>query len=184
LIEAGADVVITGSDTTGPVQAADEAGVYGVGYDSRNACDVAPDSCLTVPYWEWGPYYVQMVQQMMDGTFVPSDLYFDVDSGALGLKGFMEGQEPSPAVPAEVIPQVREVLDQMLAGDFDRFDVFTGPINNNKGEEIVPAGASLTQSDLEGIDATIAAQTGREACTYCMIWLAEGVSPEAELPQQ
>jgi basic membrane protein A len=184
LIEAGADVVITGSVTTGPVQAADEAGVYGVGYDSRNACDVAPDSCLTVPYWEWGPYYVQMVQQMMDGTFVPSDLYFDVDSGALGLKGFMEGQEPSPAVPAEVIPQVREVLDQMLAGDFDRFDVFTGPINNNKGEEIVPAGASLTQSDLEGIDATIAAQTGREACTYCMNWLAEGVSPEAELPQQ
>ena len=32
-------------------------GVYGVGYDSRNACDVAPDICLTTPYWEWGPLY-------------------------------------------------------------------------------------------------------------------------------
>ena len=182
LIESGAGVVITGADTTGPVQAADEAGVYGVGYDSRNSCDVAPDSCLTTPYWEWGPFYTLMVKEMAAGTFVPSDLYFDVDSGALGLLGFMDGQTPSPSVPEEVIPQVRELLDQMLASDFDRFDVFTGPINNNKGEEIVPAGESLTQSDLEGIDEAVGAATGREACTYCMNWLAEGVSPEAELP--
>lgn len=182
LIESGAAVVISGSDTTGPVQAASERGVYGIGYDSRNACDVAPDDCLTTPYWNWGPFYVNMVQQMMDGTFVPDDIYFDVDSGALGLLGFMEGEEPSPSVPEEVIPQVREVLDQMLAGEIDRFDVFSGPIYDNKGELVVPEGESLTQSDLEGIDETIAEQTGREPCTYCMNWLAEGISPEAELP--
>ena len=71
----------------------------------------------------------------------------------------------------------------MLAGEMNRFDIFTGPINNNKGELIVPEGVSLTQSDLEGIDETIAAETGREPCTICMNWLAEGVSPEAELPE-
>ncbi len=81
-----------------------------------------------------------------------------------------------------MIPQVQELLGQMLAGELTRFDVFTGPINDNKGEEVVPAGASLTQSDLEGIDATVAEQTGREACTFCMNWLAEGISPDAELP--
>ena len=175
-------MVITGPDTTGPVQAADEAGVYGIGYDSRNSCDVAPDSCLTTPYWEWGVFYTDMVQEMIDGTFVPDDIYFDVDSGALGLLGFMEGQTPSPSVPEEVIPQVREMLDQMLAGEIDRFDIFTGPINNNQGEEIIPAGVSLTQSDLEGLVESVAEETGREACTICMNWLAEGVSPEAELP--
>jgi len=184
LIQSGAAVVITGSDTTGPVQAADEAGVYGVGYDSRNACDVAPKSCLTVPYWNWGPVYVKMVQEMMDKSFKPDDIYFDVDSGALGLLGFMEGQTPSAGVPAEVIPQVQELLAKMQAGDFTRFDVFTGPINNNKGEVVVPAGSSLTQSDLEGIDATVGAEIGRPACTYCMNWLAEGISPDAELPKQ
>ena len=67
----------------------------------------------------------------------------------------MEGQEPAAGVPEEVIPQVREVLDQMLSGEFSRFDVFTGPINDNKGEEIIPAGVSLTQSDLEGIDESV-----------------------------
>lgn len=183
LLESGASVVITGADTTGPIQVAGDQGKWGIGYDSRNACEVDPEHCLTVPYWNWGPTYVELIQQMMDGTFTPSDIYFDVDSGGLGVLGFMEGEEPAPGVPEEVIPQVREVLDQMLAGEITRFDIFTGPINNNQGEEIVPAGVSLTQSDLEGLDETIAEQTGREACTICMSWLAEGFVPEAEIPQ-
>ena len=120
---------------------------------------------------------------MIDGAFTGSDIYFDVDSGSLGLLGFMEGQEPLPSVPADVIPQVQELLAQMLAGDFDRFDVFTGPINDNKGEIIIPAGTSLTQSDLEGIDAELGATLGREGCTICMSWLAEGIVADAEIPQ-
>jgi basic membrane protein A len=183
LLESGTSVVITGADTTGPVQVAGEQGQWGVGYDSRNACDVDPEHCLTTPYWNWGPQYVELIQQMMDDSFTPADIYFDVDSGSLGLLGFMEDQEPAPGVPEEVIPQVQELLAQMVAGEMTRFDVFTGPINNNQGEEVVPAGVSLTQSDLEGIDETIAAQTGREPCTICMNWLAEGISPDAEIPQ-
>jgi len=48
----------------------------------------------------------------------------------------------------------------------------------NTGKEIVPAGVSLTQEDLEGIDAgTIAAfnLTDRTACTVCMNWLVDGI---------
>ncbi len=55
LLAAGADVVITGADTTGPVQVAGEKGKYGIGYDSNNACDVDPQHCLTVPYRNWVP---------------------------------------------------------------------------------------------------------------------------------
>ncbi|MEZ4732481.1 MAG: BMP family ABC transporter substrate-binding protein [Caldilineaceae bacterium] len=184
LMDAGATVVITGADTPGPVQVAGEQGNYGIGYDSRNACDVDLEHCLTTPYWNWGPQYESLIQSMIDGTFTGDDIYFDVDSGSLGLLGFMEGQDPLPSVPAEVIPQVRELLDQMLAGEFDRFDVFTGPINNNQGEVVVPADISLTQSDLEGIDAELGATLGREGCTICMNWLAEGIVPDAEIPQQ
>jgi basic membrane protein A len=184
LIEAGAGVVITGADTPGPVQVAGEHDLYGIGYDSNNACDVDPEHCLTAPYWNWGPQYVAMIEEMMAGTWQPADIYFDVDSGGLGLLGFMEGQEPMPAVPADVAPQVQELLAQMLAGEFTRFDVFSGPINNNKGELIVPEGVQLTQSDLEGIDEKLGAQLGREGCTICMNWLAEGIVPDAEIPQQ
>jgi basic membrane protein A and related proteins len=183
LIEAGASVVITGADTPGPVQVAGENDLWGIGYDSNNACEVDPEHCLTTPYWNWGPLYVDLIEQMMAGTWTPDDIYFDVDSGAMGLLGFMEGEEPLPGVPAEVIPQVRELLDQMLAGEFTRFDVFTGPINNNQGEVVVAEGQQLTQSDLEGIDADLGAQLGREGCTICMNWLAEGIVPDAEIPQ-
>jgi basic membrane protein A len=184
LIEAGAGVVITGADTPGPVQVAGENNLYGVGYDSNNACDVDPEHCLTTPYWNWGIQYVSMIEEMMAGTWTPSDIYFDADSGSLGVLGFMEGQEPMAGVPAEVVPQVQELLAQMLAGEFTRFDVFTGPINNNKGEVVIPEGTQLTQSDLEGIDAELGAQLGREGCTICMNWLAEGIVPDAEIPQQ
>jgi basic membrane protein A len=183
LIEAGAGVVITGADTPGPVQVAGENKLYGVGYDSNNACDIDKEHCLTTPYWNWGPEYVSIIEEMMAGSWKPSDIYFDVDSGSLGLLGFMEGQEPLPAVPAEVAPQVQEVLAKMVAGEMTRFDVFAGPINNNKGEVVVPEGQKLTQSDLEGIDAELGAQLGREGCTICMNWLAEGIVPDAEIPQ-
>lgn len=183
LIEAGAGVVITGADTPGPVQVAGENGLYGIGYDSNNACEVDPDHCLTTPYWNWGPIYVQMIEEMKAGTWTPGDLYFETDSGALGLLGFMESEEIPPGVPEEVVQPVRELLDQMLAGEFDRFDVFSGPIYNNKGELIVPEGSALTQSDLEGIDQALGAELGREGCTICMNWLAEGIVPEAEIPQ-
>lgn len=182
LIQSGVAVVITGADTTGPIQVSGEMGVYGIGYDSRNACDVDLDACLTTPYWEWGPEYVQLIEAMMDGTFVGDDYYFDAESGALGLVGFMPGQEPLPGVPEDVIDDVRELLDQMLAGEIDRFDIFTGPIYDNQGEIVVPEGVTLTQSDLEGIDEATAAQTGREPCTICMLWLVEGVNPDAEIP--
>ena len=182
LFEAGAAVVVTGADTTGPVQVAGEQGKYGVGYDSRNACDVDPEYCLTVPYWEWGPQYVELIQSMMDDTFAAEDIYFDVDSGALGLLGFMEGQSPPPAFRKTSFRRCVR-LDAMPAGEMTRFDVFTGPINDNKGELVIPEGVSLTQSDLEGIDAEFGAALGREGCTVCMNWLAEGVSPDAELPE-
>ena len=42
----------------------------------------------------------------------------------------------------EVIAMVKDILAQMLAGEFTRFDVFTGPINDNKGNVVLPDGQS------------------------------------------
>ncbi|MCB0129573.1 MAG: BMP family ABC transporter substrate-binding protein, partial [Caldilineaceae bacterium] len=183
MMDSGASVVITGADTPGPVQVAGERGLYGIGYDSNNACDIDLEHCLTTPYWNWGPEYVGIIETMISDEFAGGDLYFDVDSGSIGLLGFMDGEEVLASVPEEVVPQVEELLAQMLAGEFTRFDVFTGPINNNKGEEVVPAGVVLTQSDLEGIDADLGAMLDREGCTICMSWLAEGIVADADIPQ-
>jgi len=183
LIESGAGVVVTGADTAGPVQVAGERGLYGIGYDSANACEVDPEHCLTTPYWNWGLYYVQLVEDMIAGEFAGGDIYFDADSGALGLLGFMEGEEIAPGVSEEVVGEVQELLGQMMAGEVTRFDIFTGPIMDNKGEVVVPEGESLTQSDLEGIDEGLGELLGRDACTICMGWLADGITEDASIPE-
>ncbi|RME40665.1 MAG: BMP family ABC transporter substrate-binding protein, partial [Caldilineae bacterium] len=185
MLDAGATVIITGADTPGPVQAAAERGLTGIAYDSDNACAGLESNCLTVPYWIWGPVYLDIVEQVQAGTWKPTDFYGSTADGMLGLYGFMEGQTPYPSVPESVIPEVKDVLAKMKAGEFTRFDIFTGPIKDNQGNEVIPDGVSLTQSDLEGLSEGYMQAfgiTGREPCTICMNFLVEGFDPTAEIP--
>jgi len=177
LFDAGAQVVFTGADTPAVADVAQEKGKWGVTYDWYGSCKV--EHCLTAPYWVWGPEYVRITQGVIDGTYTPGWDYFDANTGALGLYGFMEGQELTPGeaeLPQEVIQEVRDTLAKMLAGEFDRFDVFTGPINDNQGNVVLPEGQSLEQVDLDsfpeyGLPCSI---------PVCMKWWAEGIT--AELP--
>jgi basic membrane protein A len=185
MLDGGATVIITGADTPGPVQAAGERDLTGIAYDSNNACEGLDESCLTVPYWNWGPLYVEIVTAMQAGTWVPEDYYGSAADGLLGVYGFMEGETPYPSVPESVIPEVEEVLASMLAGEFGRFDLFSGPLFDNQGNEIVPEGVSLTQSDLEGLSDGYMADfgiEGRDGCTICMGFLVDGFDPAAEIP--
>jgi len=171
LLEAGADVIVTGCDSPGPVVAAGQAGKWGIGYDSSNACAATPDRCLTATYWNWGPVYADMVKQIRDGTWKPADYYLETDSGIVALLGFEDGQIPAPGVPASVVPKIRELHARMKKGEFTRFDVFAGPLRDNGGKEILPAGATLTQEDLEGLSKL----PDRPDCKVCMSWLVEGI---------
>ena len=183
LLDAGATVIVTGADTPGPVQAAGERNLWGIAYDSNTSCNADPVHCLTVPYWNWGVAYVEFVKQVQAGTWKPSDWYLDADSGIVGLLGITSGTFPE-AVPKWVIPLVQQKWEKMKSGEFTRFDLFTGPIYDNKGNLVVPQGVSLTQEDLEGLDKATIETFGldRKPCTICMSWLAQGFVPEAEIP--
>ncbi|HEX9681048.1 MAG TPA: BMP family ABC transporter substrate-binding protein [Anaerolineales bacterium] len=175
LFDGGAQVVFTGADTPAVADVAQEKGRWGVTYDWSGSCKV--ERCLTAPYWNWGPVYADITQGVIDGSYTPGWDYFDAETGALGLYGFMEGQELTSGVaelPEAVVQEVRDLLAQMLAGEFDRFDVFSGPINDNQGNVIVPEGEALSQIDLDQFP-----EMGL-GCTYCMKWWAEGIT--AELP--
>lgn len=176
LFDAGAQVVYTGADTPAVADVAQEKGKWGVTYDWYGSCKV--ERCLTAPYWLWGPEYARIAQGVIDGTYTPGWDYFDADTGALGLYGFMEGEELPPGVkelPPEVVQEVRDILAKMLKGEFTRFDVFSGPINDNQGNVVVPAGERLEQVDLDAFP-----EFGL-GCKFCMKWWAEGIT--AELPQ-
>jgi basic membrane protein A len=175
LFDGGAQVVFTGADTPAVADVAQAKGKWGVTYDWYGSCKV--ERCLTAPYWIWGPIYAKITQSIIAGTYVPGWDYFDAETGALGLYGFMEGQELTKGVkelPPEVVQEVRDILAKMLKGEFTRFDVFTGPIKDNTGKEIVPAGSRLEQLDLDAFPEY------NLGCKYCMKWWAEGIT--AELP--
>jgi basic membrane protein A len=174
LFDGGAQVVMTGADTPAPAEAAPE-GKWGITYDYSGNCVI--DACLTSMYWEWGVVYARIVEESRDGTWNPGWEYFDADAGAMGLYGFMEGEEMQPGVaelPEEDLQLIRETLDAMLAGEFTRFDVFKGPITDNQGNVILAEGESLEQADLDGF-----AQFGSD-CEVCMYWWNENIT--AELP--
>jgi basic membrane protein A len=178
LFDAGAYVVFTGADTPANADVAQEKGKYGVTYDWYGSCKV--DACLTAPYWLWGVEYARITEGVIAGTYEPGYDYFDANTGALGLYGFMEGQELTAGLkdldPA-VIAEVKDLLAQMQAGTFTRFDVFSGPINDNKGNVVLPAGQSLEQVDLDAFP-----EFGLPCSVdVCMKWWAEGIT--AELPE-
>jgi basic membrane protein A and related proteins len=178
LLDAGVDVILIGSDTPGPLVAAANAGKWAFTYDYINSCSPAPKNCLGTEYWNWGPVYLSIVKQIRAGTWKAGNSWLDADSGIVGFYGFMPGQTPQPGVPASVIPMVQAKLADMLSGKFTVQDVFRGPVVDNTGKTVIPAGQTLTTEDLFGIDAaTIKSMglTGRTACTICMNWLADGI---------
>jgi len=170
LFDAGAQVVFTGADTPAVADVAQEKGKWGVTYDHPVSCKV--ERCLTAPYWIWGPIYTQIANDVIAKTYKPGYQYFDADTGALGLYGFMAGETPQPGIadlPAADVQLVKDTLAKMLTGEFTRFDVFSGPITDNTSKEIVPAGSKLEQADLDQFP-----EFGL-GCTYCMKWFAEGI---------
>ena len=175
LFDSGVQVVMTGADTPAPAEAAPE-GKWGITFDYSENCVV--DACLTSMYWNWGVVYAEIVEASQAGEWVGGWEYFDADSGALGLYGFMEGEEMMPGtaeLPAEDLALIEDTLAKMLAGEFTRFDVFSGPITDNQGNLVVPEGEALEQADLDGF-----AQFGSD-CKICMYWWNENIT--AELPE-
>jgi basic membrane protein A len=178
LFDAGAQVVFTGADTPAVADVAQEKGKWGVTYDHPSSCKV--DHCLTTPFWIWGPEYARIAELVKAKTYKAGYEYFDADSKAMGLYGFMEGQTPTKGVsdlPEADVTMVKDTLAKMLAGTFNRFDVFAGPVNDNTGAVKIPAGTKLQQADLDQFPP---GAPGNE-CSICMKWWAEGIS--GELPQ-
>jgi len=179
LFDAGAQVVFTGADTGAVADVAQEKGKWGITYDHPASCKV--ERCLTAPYWIWGPEYARIAESVKAGSYTAGYEYFDADSKAMGLLGFMDGEEPRMGVkdlPEADVQLVKDTLATMLTSSTARFDiVFNGPIVDNTGKELLPAGQKLEQSDLDQFPP---GAPGSE-CTTCMYWWNDGIT--AELPQ-
>jgi basic membrane protein A len=138
LLDAGADVIAQHQDTTEPQKAAEERGLLSIGYDSDMRGFVG-DSVLVSPVWNWGSYYVDTVKAILDGTWKTHQYWGGLEDGMVKLSDF------SPKVPQEVRDLVAAKHQAILEGSWD---VFHGPIMNQKGEEAVAAGGKMTDPEM------------------------------------
>ncbi len=155
LLEMGADVIAQHQDTPGPQQAAEEAGKYGVGYNSDMRA-YAPTANLTSPIWNWGPYYVKVVQAVKDGTWKSEQYWGTMADGVVDLGPFGD------AVPEDVRQLVEQKKQDILSG---KLIVFAGPLTDQTGTLRVKEGEKMSDQDIlnmnwfvKGVEGTIPAQ--------------------------
>ena len=147
-IDGGADVVLSGIDTTQALvrsgQRADAGeNLFAVPYDYIDACQEAPDICLGVPYFNWGPVYTELAQSVIDGAFSADFQWLapdwsDINDLDSSIVGFAKG----PGLTADN----STALDAFINGLGDgSINLYEGPLNWQDGSQFLGAGESASE---------------------------------------
>jgi simple sugar transport system substrate-binding protein len=154
MMDQGADVVIQHTDSPAPLMSALRRGNWGVGQAS-DMREFGKEAHLLSVANNWGPYYVEQVQKVMDDSWVPEDHWGGIDEDMIQIIGLSDrlSEEQSEAV--------NQVIDAIGAGELHPF---TGPLKDQAGELKVADGVTMTEQELAGMN-----------------WFVEGVG--AALPQ-
>lgn len=138
LLDAGADVITQHQDTVGPQQAAEERGAYSIGYNT-DMREMAPKAYMTAPVWNWGPYYIEQVQKVIDGEFEAHSYWGGLEDEIVALDELTD-LAPEGAKDAIVAAKASIINEE--------FHVFEGPIKDQSGEIKVEAGETLTDEEM------------------------------------
>lgn len=152
LIDAKCDVIAQHQDTPGPQQAAEESGIYSIGYNT-DMNSFAPKANLTSPIWNWGPYYVKVVEAAKNNTWKNDQYWGPIADGVVDIAPI------NALVPEDVKKLVEDKKKAMIDGSFD---IFAGPIKDQSGADKVKEGQKMTDEEVlgmnwfvEGVDGTI-----------------------------
>lgn len=142
LLDEGADIIAQHQDTAGPQVAAEEKGAWSIGYNT-DMKDTAPKAYMTAPIWNWGPYYIEQVQAVMDGTWKAESYWKGMDAGIVELAPLTEN------APADAQAKVDEIQAKILDGSFK---IFEGLIKDQNGEVRVQEGQAMTDAEMLSFD--------------------------------
>ena len=150
LIAQGVDVITQHTD--GPVipQIAESSGIAGVFGQGADMSAFAPNTHLTSIIDHWGPYYVQAVQSLIDGTWTNGSVWPGLKEGEVLIGPY------NPNLAPDIVAKAEEVRIAIIDGTLHPF---AGPINDNTGTERVAAGDIIDDGEFWAVD-----------------WYAEGVS--------
>jgi basic membrane protein A and related proteins len=142
MIDQGVDVIIQHTDSPAALQVAEERGVWAVGQAS-DMTRFGPTAHITAVVNDWGPYYVERVQAVMDGTWESHDFWGGMAEDVIRLTPINE------RVPAEIAEEAMAIAASIEDGSFHPF---TGPLRNQAGEVVVPEGVTMTNEELAAMN--------------------------------
>jgi basic membrane protein A and related proteins len=142
LMTQSADVLTHHTDSTAVVQAAEQKGVYSIGYHS-DMSKFGPKGHLTATTHHWGAHNVSVAKAVLEKRWVTGSVWG-------GMKdGFIQLGPINPVVPAAVVAQVKTMQADLIAG---KLHPFAGPLLGQDGKEMIPAGRTLTDAELNSMD--------------------------------
>ena len=142
LINGGADVLLQNTDSSAVLQTAEKTGKYAFGWDADMSA-VAPKAHLASAMVLWGGYYKKAIKEAMDGTWKSERTVWGVKEGQNDLA------KVADAVPEDIKKKVEEIKAGMKAGTFE---VFSGPLSNNDGKEVLAKDAKADQAWKDKVD--------------------------------
>ena len=142
LIDQGVDIITQHTDSTGPMQVAEERGIkaFGQAFDQIQA---GPTAQLTAIVDTWGPYYVKRIQMAMDGTWKGGESSWD------GLKDGILSMAPYTNMPDDVKAMAEKTEAAIKDGSLHPF---TGPIKKQDGSEWLKDGEVSDDGTLLGMN--------------------------------
>jgi len=147
----GYDVVVSGIDTTEAVTVAlqkrkEDKEVWAIPYDYKGACKGASEVCLGVPYFNWGPSYVDLVGSAMEDRWKQQWLWLgpdwkDINDEDSSIVGFMPGEALSDSA--------GEKLDRFIHDlATDKVELFKGPMSYQDGSPFLKDGETATEKQI------------------------------------
>ncbi len=142
-VNTGYDVIISGIDTTESLVVARQKAqegkkIWAIPYDYKGACSGAGEVCLGVPYFNWGPAYVNFVKAIMDGKWKQEWLWLgpdwkDINDPDTSMVGFL----PGPALSQSVETSLDSFIKDLATG---KAQLFKGPLDYQDGTPFLKAG--------------------------------------------
>ncbi len=141
LIGQGADVITHHTNSTAVASTAEEAKVPVISYHSAMH-KAAPTMLKGAVVHRWEEYYTGEVQKVLDGKWDNTPVWG-------GVKEHMDELADIAAdTPKAVVDDIKAAYDRMARGEFRPFD---GPVVSNEGKEMIPAGKTASDADLQNM---------------------------------
>jgi basic membrane protein A len=139
LIDQGADVLTSHVDSPKVViETAERRGVFSTGYHANQSA-LAPKGYLTGAEWNWEVVYKDYLDKIQNGK--PWE--------HLVRGGFKEGFIKMSPYGAAVSEETKKKADEVKAKLTDgTLVIYSGPLKDNAGKEVIAAGAKLAQRDV------------------------------------